>query len=230
MRLVLFIPDFVLADEIGVLRSCPVRIAAERCQSIGAAVERCRLVAAEAPALQPFRICADKDPSRQGLEAIPEAIALGFLDGRRLGESRLEVCAPTSNGPQGTSDPIDTIVFTDTAYQGAVAGNELREAFFHHQKLTHAADLRRVRHQPLYGLLINLRLAPAGKPACRENASNLDSEVGVEDNQFEFAVGLPLYDAAGLIIDLRRYSVFGGLGRDGLKPAAELLKQLAASA
>jgi hypothetical protein len=64
----------------------------------------------------------------------------------------------------------------------------------------------------------------------RENASNVDSEVGVEGNQFEFAVGLPLYDAAGLVIDLRRYSVFGGLGRDGLRQASELLKQLAASA
>jgi hypothetical protein len=140
MRLILFIPDFVLADEIEVLRSCPVRIAAEVCRRIGAAVERCQ-VASEAPALQPFHICADKDPSRRGLVAIAEAIAVGFIDARRLGESRLEVCPPTSNGPW-TSDPIDTIVFTDTAYQEAAAGNELREAFFRHQKLTQAADLR----------------------------------------------------------------------------------------
>jgi hypothetical protein len=228
MRLVLFIPDFVLADEIEVLRSSPVRIATELCRRIGAAVERCQVVA-EAPALQPFHICADKDQSRCGLEAIPEAVAVGFIDARRLGEARLEVCPPTSNGRLGTGAPIDTIVFTNTGYQAAVAGNELREAFSRHQKLTQAAGLRRARHKPLYGLLINLRLATAGKPASRENANNVDSRVGVEGDQFEFAVGLPLYDAAGLVIDLRRYSVLGGIGRGGLKSATELLKRLAIS-
>jgi hypothetical protein len=49
----------------------------------------------------------------------------------------------------------------------------------------------------------------------------------VPGDQFEFAVGLPLYDAAGCLIDLRRYSVLSGVARNALRPAAELLKQIA---
>ena len=63
MQLVLFIPDFVLADEPEVLRACPVSMTAERCRRIGAAVERCHVVT-EAPALQPLHVCADKDAKR----------------------------------------------------------------------------------------------------------------------------------------------------------------------
>lgn len=129
MQLVLVIPDFVLAGEPGLLRACPVRMSADQCGRISAAVERGH-VQTEAATLQHFHICAGKDPSRRGLEAIPQAVAVGFINARRLGEARLGVYAPTSNGRGGNNDRTDTIVFTSRAYQGAVAGNELREAFF----------------------------------------------------------------------------------------------------
>jgi hypothetical protein len=60
---------------------------------------------------------------------------MGFIDARRLGEARLGVYAPTSNGRGGNNDRFASIVSANTAYQGAVAGNELQEAFSHHQKL-----------------------------------------------------------------------------------------------
>jgi hypothetical protein len=239
MQQVLFIPDFVLAEEPEVLRACPVRIRAELCQRIGTAVERCH-VAAEAPTLKPLHICADKDATRIGLEAIPEAMAVGLIRAPDLGEVRLEVGSATGGRAHGLETPVDTIVFTTGTYEGAIAANELREAFLQHNKLPKTTDYTNVRQQGFYGVLIKLRLtAPARKldrfaARLRKNARNVVSlrkypgdpvpGVGAGSDQFEFAVGLPLYDAAGFIIDLRRYSVLGGIGREGLKRAAELLK------
>jgi hypothetical protein len=237
MQLVLFIPDFVLADEPEVLRACPVKVSAEVCRRLGAAVERCHSVA-EAPAVQPLHICADKDATRIGLQAIPEAMAVGFVCAPAVGEVRLEVRSATGGDAQGLEEPVDTIVFTVGTYEGAIAANELREAFLHHKKLPQTTDYTKVRQTGLYGVLIYLRLTvrKVGRFAARKNTSNVvplpenPSDpvpgVGPENDQFEFAVGLPLYDAAGLVIDLRRYGVLGGIGRDVLKPAAELLKHL----
>jgi len=186
----------------------------------------------EAAALQSFHICAAKDPARRGFEAIPEAVAVGFIEARRLGEARVGVCAPARNDPHAIDDRIDTIILSNIAYQGAVAGNELREAFFRHQKLSGTTHLRRARQQPLFGVFINLRLAARSKSRAFPSAGgdgmrDAVSGAGVDDDQREFAVGLPLYDAAGFVIDLRRYTVLGGIGHEGLEPAAELLKQLA---
>src|SRR6266566_8337459 len=158
MQLVLFIPDFVLSYEPEILRACPVRMAVERCRRIGAAVERCHAVT-EAPALQPLHICADKDPARIGLEASPEAMAVGVICARELGEVRLEVRSATG-GAHGVDDPVDTIVFTIGAYQEAIAANELREAFLHHKRPPETADYTKMRHEGFYGVLINLRLTP----------------------------------------------------------------------
>src|SRR5262245_45937460 len=61
--------------------------------------ETMRTTPREATVLQPFHICADKDPSRRGLEATPEAVAVGFVDARRpFGQTRLEVCSPAPMG------------------------------------------------------------------------------------------------------------------------------------
>ena len=231
MPLVLFVPDFVLADEPEVLRACPVSITAEQCRRISNAVGRHHVVS-EAAALQSYHICADKDPARRGFEAIPEAVAVGFIEARRLGEARVGVCAPVRNDPHGINDRIDTIILSNIAYHGAVAGNELREAFFRHQRLTGTTHLRRARQQPLFGVFINLRLAARSKSrgfpsAGGDGTRDVVSGAGVEDDRCEFAVGLPLYDAAGFVIDLRRYTVLGGIAHEGLEPAAELLKQLA---
>jgi hypothetical protein len=237
MQLVLFIPDFVLADEPEVLRACSVRIRAELCRRIGTAVDRCH-VGAEAPTLQPLHICADKDATRIGLEAIPEAMAVRLIRAPDLGEVQLEVGSATGGRAHGLENPVDTIVFTTGTYEGAVAANELREAFLQHKKLPKTTDYTNVRQQGFYGVLIRLT-APARKldrfaTRLRKNARNVVPlrkypgdpvpGVGAGSDQFEFAVGLPLYDAAGFVIDLRRYSVLGGIGREGLKRAAELLK------
>jgi hypothetical protein len=134
---------------------------------------------------------------------------------------------------------LDTIVFSADAYREAIAANELREAFLYHRKLPKTTDYTKVRQKGFYGILIKLRLTTVRKldrfaprknarnvvPLCK-NPSDPVPGVGMESDQFEFAVGLPLYDAAGFVIDLRRYSVLGGIGRDGLKPAAELLKPM----
>jgi hypothetical protein len=88
----------------------------------------------------------------------------------------------------------------------------------------------KIRYDGFHGVLVNLRLTPVrNRPPgiSHESKSNVVREVGIENDRVEFAVGLPLYDAAGHVIDVRRYSLLGGIGRDGLKPAAELLKQLA---
>jgi hypothetical protein len=225
MRLVLFIPDFVLADEPEVLRACPVRISADLCCRIAVAVERCH-EGAEAPALPPFCVCADKDPTRRGLEAIPEAMAVGFFEPRNLGEVRLKVRAATGDGTHGIDEPMNTFVAPDDTYEGAIASNELRDAFLRHQKSPETTYYSKIRHEGLYGVLINLRLAARDITSRSQNTLHAMPGVGIESDQFEFAVGLPLYDAGGHVIDLRRYSVFSAIGRDGLKSAAELLKPL----
>jgi hypothetical protein len=229
MQLVLFIPDFVLADEPEVLRACPVGMTAEGCRRIGAAVEQCHVVT-EAPALRPLHVCADKDATRIGLEAIPEAMAVGFIHAPSLGEVRLDVRGASDGG--GLEEPVDTIAFATGTYREAIAANELREAFLHHRKLPKTTDYTKIRKKGFYGVLIKLRLIAVrklGKNArnvvpLRKNPSAPVAGLGTQSDQFKFAVGLPLYDAAGFVIDLRRYSVLGGIGRDVLKPAAELLK------
>jgi hypothetical protein len=226
MRLVLFIPDFVLADKPEVLRASPVRIDADLCRRVGAAVERCHAVT-EASSLQRLHICADKDPTKVGIEASPEAMAVGFIRASDLGESRLEVRRAIDGALE---HPVDTIIATTGPYGGAFAGHELREAFLHNKCLPKTTDYTKIRFEGLYGVLINLRLSRVRElgrfpGTLHKNASNRG--VGIETDQVGFAVGLPLYDAAGHVIDLRRYSVLGGIGRDGLKSAAELLNQLA---
>jgi hypothetical protein len=226
MQLVLFIADFVLADEPEILRACPVRINAELCRRIAAAIERCH-AGAEAPPLPPFCVCADKDPTKRGLEAVPEAMAVGFFEPRNLGEVRLRVRPGARDGKHGTDDPTNTFVAADDAYEGVIAVNELRDAFLRHHKCPETTYDSKIRREGLYGVLVNLRLSGRGRPPRPQNTVDVVPGVGIESDQFEFAVGLPLYDAAGFVIDLRRYSVLTAIGRDGLKPAAELLKQLA---
>jgi hypothetical protein len=213
MLFVLFIPDFVLADKPEVLRACPARISADLCRRIGMAVERCHGVT---EASQRFHICADEDPTRVGVEASPEAMAVGFVRAQNAREVRLEV-RRASGG-----DPVDTVVFTVGTYEGAIAANELREAFLHFKDLPKTTDYKNIRYQGFRGVLINLRLTPVRKLGRLPGTLHKN-----ESDQVGFAVGLPLYDAAGHVIDLRRYSLLSGIGRDGLKPAAELLKQLA---
>ena len=88
----------------------------------------------------------------------------------------------------------------------------------------------------IYGLPASVNLVdfdpprvspPAMWSCCVRTRAIPVPEVATESNQLEFAVGLPLYDAAGCVIDIRRYSVLSGIGRDGLKAAAEMLKRLA---
>jgi hypothetical protein len=217
MQLVLFIPDFVLAGEPEVLRSCQVMMAGEQCHRIHDAIERCH-VAADAPALQPFRICAHKHTAMRGLEAVPEAMAIGVVElANERGNVSLKVRAATCDRTHVIDEPMNTFVAPDDPYEGAIAISEVREAFLQHQKSRQTTFFSKIRDEGLYGVLVNLRLT-----TLRKNASNV-----VPGDQFEFAVGLPLYDAAGCVIDLRRYSVLSGVARDALKPAAELLKQIA---
>jgi len=193
-------------------------------------------VVTEAPALQPLHVCADKDATRIGLEAIPEAMAVGFIRAPTVGEVRLDVRGATDGGAHGLEEPVDTIVFTTGTYREAIAANELREAFLNHRKLPKTTDYTKIRQKGFYGVLIKLRLTAVrklGKNArnvvpLRKNPSDPVAGVGTRSDQFEFAVGLTLYDAAGFVIDLRRYSVLGGIGRDVMKPAAELLKDVRA--
>lgn len=224
MRLVLFIPDFVLADRPEILRACPVRIDADLCRRIGVAVERCHAVT-EASAIQRLHFCADMDPTRAGTEASPEAMAVGFVRASDLFEIRLEVRSTIGGEIENL---VDTIVITTGPHAGAFAGIELQEAILHNRGLPRTTDYTKIRFEGIYGVLINFRLT-RGRESGRfqgtlqKNASNQD--VAFESDQVEVAIGLPLYDAAGHVIDLRRYSVLGGIGRDGLRSAADLLNQ-----
>src|SRR5882672_5711920 len=128
---------------------------------------------------------------------------------------------------------MDTTIITRGPYETGGTSHELREAFLHHKKLAKPAHFREVRHQGIYGVFINLRFAALGEtrrrpPLGPKDPLDVGVGLGVERDEFEFAVGLPLYDASGFEIDLRRYFILRRTGRDGLKPAAELLDKLAA--
>jgi hypothetical protein len=113
------------------------------------------------------------------------------------------VCAATCERTDVIDEPTNTFIAPDDPYEGAIAINEAREAFLQHQKSRQTTLFSKLRDEGLYGVLLNLTLTTLCK-----NASNV-----VREEQFEFAVGLPLYDAAGCVIDLRRYSVLSGAGR-----------------
>ena len=120
MQLVLFIPDFVLAGEPEVLRSCQVMMAGEQCHRIHDAIERCH-VAADAPALQPFRICAHKHTAMRGLEAVPEAMAIGFVElENERGNVSLKVRGVASDRARVIDEPMNTFVAPDDPYEGAL--------------------------------------------------------------------------------------------------------------
>jgi hypothetical protein len=95
------------------------------------AVARCHAVT-EASAIRRLHVCADKEAGRIGLEAVPEAMALGFICAQEVREVRLEVHRATGGG---VDEVVDTLVFPVGTYEGAVAAHEFREAFLRHKHL-----------------------------------------------------------------------------------------------
>jgi len=230
MQVVLFVPEFVLSYQPDVLRACPMWITAEQGSRIRDAVERMH-VATEAEALQPFHVCAHKDPAMRHFEAIPEALAIGFLCAGDRGKVAVEVCDPAGHSPPAVNDPMNTTVVSDAPYEGAVAFNELREALLHHKKHAEPLHLREFRPKGLYGVLVNLRLAAlrklGGHPTpLPEDPLNMSPGIRVDSYRLQFAIGLPLYDASGFVIDLRRYCMLRPIGGEWSKSTTELLNRL----
>jgi hypothetical protein len=164
-------------------------------------------------------------------EAIPDAVAIGFLSAADRGKVAVEVCGPAGQSPPAVNDPMNTIVISDAPYDGAVAFNELREALLHHKKLVEPVHLREFRHKGLYGVLVNLRLDAlrklGGHPTpLPEDPLNMSPGIRVDSYRLQFAIGLPLYDASGFVVDLRRYCMLRPIGGEWLKPTTELLNRL----